>query len=437
MNSETDQNRTGPAPGEAPKTPRKNGRFQANKKYFTICIYAIITFCVCLLIFKFTNNWQATRARFAEVFSVMTPFLIAFLIAYFINPMIRRIDRLLDRLLKGRLIGVHRLISLIIAYIVVIGFIALVLTFVIPQIGASILELIRQAPSMYTGVEDGLNNFIADHPNMNLEAIQQFVNENLPNMFQYIQGVMTSLVPMIYNAGLSIISWIINIILAFVISCYLMWDKANLLRGAKRIIYALFTQETAEKIIAIIKKCNEIFSAFIIGKAIDSLIIGILCFILMCILGLPYAVLLSVIVGITNMIPYFGPFIGAIPGAIVLLIISPKQALIFVIMILILQQFDGNILGPKILGDSTGLQPIWIIFAITVGGYLAGVVGMFLGVPVTAVIAYLLNTLVEFFLRKRHLPAEVGEMLEAPPETVPGKPKTSFKERVKSIKKKK
>ena len=238
MNTETNPNNTGRAPNmpdeagapgaadfksaaqadATPKVARKSGRFQANRKYFTICIYGIITFCVCLLIFKFTNNWQATRARISEVFSMLTPFLIAFLIAYFINPLIRRIDRVLDRLLRGRLISVHRLLSLILAYIVLIGFIALVLTFVIPQIGASILELIRQAPSMYTGVENGLNDFIREHPNMNLEAIQQFVNENLPNMFEYVQGIMSSVVPMIYNAGLSIISWIINIVLAFVIS---------------------------------------------------------------------------------------------------------------------------------------------------------------------------------------------------------------------------
>ena len=139
---------------------------------------------------------------------------------------------------------------------------------------------------------------------------------------------MSSIVPMIYNAGLSIISWFINIILAFVISCYLMWDKLNLLRAIKRIIYAVFSENTAKQMINIIKKCNDIFSSFIIGKAIDSLIIGILCFIIMCILRLPYAVLISVIVGITNMIPYFGPFIGAVPGALLLLIISPRQALI-------------------------------------------------------------------------------------------------------------
>ena len=396
--------------------PEKKNRFEANKTYFTICIYAIVTFCICIFIYKFINNWKETQERISGIFSMLTPFLLAFLIAYFVNPLIRNIDKLLCRLFKTRWSRLRRVLSLVLAYVVLIGFISLVLTFVVPQIGASIVELVGQTPSMYTGIEESVNTFINEHPDMNLAAIQQFVDKNLPNIFEYAQDFMKSIVPMIYNAGLSIISWVINIILAFVISCYLMWDKFNLLRAIKRIIYALFSEATANKLIDIVRKCNSIFSAFIIGKAIDSLIIGILCFILMCILRLPYGVLISVIVGITNMIPYFGPFIGAVPGAVLLLIISPRQAFVFIIMVFLLQQFDGSILGPKILGDSTGLQPIWIIFAITVGGYTAGVVGMFLGVPITAVIAYLLNTFVEFILKKRHLSDAVTATLEPPPQ---------------------
>lgn len=426
-----------PQPGEGASdtrdVPHKKTRFQANKNYFTICIYAIVTFCICIIIYKFINNWKETQARISSIFSMLTPFLLAFLIAYFINPLIRNIDKLLTKLLKNRWTRVHRVLSLVLSYVILIGFIALVLTFVIPQIGASIVELVGQAPSMYSGIEKEVNSFISDHPEMNLEIIQQFVDKNLPNIFEYAQDFMSSILPLIYNAGISIINWIINIILAFVISCYLMWDKFNLLRAIKRIIYALFPEKPAGKVIEVIKKCNSIFSSFIIGKAIDSLIIGILCFILMCILRLPYAVLISVIVGITNMIPYFGPFIGAIPGALLLLIISPKQALIFIIMVFLLQQFDGSILGPKILGDSTGLQPIWIIFAITVGGYTAGVVGMFLGVPITAVIAYLLNTLVEYALGKRHLSQNIAASLEAPVIKEPSPPTVPFHERLKKI----
>ena len=148
-----------------------------------------------------------------------------------------------------------------------------------------------------------------------------------------------------------------------------------------------------------------ILSAFLISKAIDSLIIGGLCCVIMNIIHLPYTVLISVIVGITNMIPYFGPFIGAVPGVLIYLCTSPKDALIFVIMIFILQQFDGLILGPRLLGQSTGLSPIWVIFGITVGGAYFGVVGMFIGVPMVAVFAFLLNKVISYRLSGKEIKA--------------------------------
>jgi len=380
----------------------KKKKFQSNKKYFTICIYAIATFCICLAVYKLTNNWQDTTSRIGQLFSILSPFLMAFLIAYFVNPITRRINRLLFReSVNKKYEKLHKIISLIIAYMIVIGFILLLLNFVIPQVISSISELVKQSPAMITSVQSFLSNLSEDFPSINFDAIEDFANDSLPTFLDYFKATMGNIVPWLYSAGISIISWLLNIVLAFVISCYLMWDKNNLLNSAKRIVRAFFSKDTADKIISIAKECNTIFSGFIIGKAIDSLIIGILCFILMFILRLPYGALISLLVGVTNMIPYFGPLIGAIPGTLILLIINPSQALIFVIMVFLLQQFDGAILGPKILGDSTGLQPIWIIFAITVGGSIAGVLGMFLGVPVVAVIAHLMNILITYMIKRR------------------------------------
>ncbi len=162
----------------------------------------------------------------------------------------------------------------------------------------------------------------------------------------------------------------------------------------------------ADSILKTARTCNAIFSGFISGKTVDSFIIGVLCFLLMSILQLPYALLISLIVGVTNMIPYFGPFIGAVPGALIILLISPWKMIVYLIMILVLQQFDGLYLGPKILGDSTGLRPIWIIFAITIGGALMGFVGMFLGVPCVAVISYLTGEWIDRRLEKRGIDSE-------------------------------
>jgi len=380
----------------------KKKKFQSNRKYFTICIYGIVTFCVCLGIYKLTNNWQDTTSRIGDILSMLSPFLIAFLIAYFVNPIIRGINRLLFRKAKiGKFENLHKIVSLVIAYIIVIGFIILLLNFIVPQVVSSITELVKQSPAMVTSIENLIKNLRRDFPTVNFDAIESFVDDSLPSFLDYFKTAMGNIVPWLYSAGISIISWFLNIVLAFVISCYLMWDKNSLLNTMKQIVRAFFPKGTAEKIIVTAKECNNIFSSFIIGKAIDSLIIGILCFILMFILRLPYGALISLVVGITNMIPYFGPFIGAIPGTLILLIVNPSQALVFVIMVFLLQQFDGAILGPKILGDSTGLQPIWIIFAITVGGYTAGVLGMFLGVPIVAVIAHLLNKLINYMIKKR------------------------------------
>lgn len=361
------------------------------------------------------------QAYTSSILSTLSPFLIAFLIAYFINPLVNRIDKILfSRTTSQKFAKLHKFLSLLLAYVIVIGFIALVLTFVIPQIVESILELIRQSSSLYDTIMTNLNTLNEHYPNIDFAYIIDTINNALPNAINSVQTVMTDIVPMIYNMGMSIISWIINIILAFVISCYLMSSKHRIIHGMKRIIYAFFDQETAYKVIFTIKECNHIFGQYIIGKALDSLVIGIICFVLMCILKLQYALLISIVVGITNMIPYFGPFIGAIPGLIILLIISPKQALIFLILILLLQQFDGTILGPKILGDSTGLSPIWIIFAITVGGATGGVIGMFLGVPIIAVLVYLMNHIFDYMLYKKQVKSDLSNVTipEINPENV-------------------
>ena len=212
---------------------------------------------------------------------------------------------------------------------------------------------------------------------------------------------------------------IINIILAFVISCYMLFGKQRLIKSLKRVAYAIFPEEICITLFTTLKDCNQIFSQYIIGKTLDSTIIGFLCLFCMTVLKLPYALIISLIVGITNMIPYFGPFIGAIPGILILLIISPKSALIFAILILAIQQLDGSVIGPKILGKSTGLQPISIIFAITVGGALAGPLGMFLGVPIVAVLTYLISKLINFLLRKKHIEPDLSNTKEYQSNPIP------------------
>lgn len=209
--------------------------------------------------------------------------------------------------------------------------------------------------------------------------------------------------PAVFSTSVSVITGVIDFFIAVIVSMYMLIDKPHLINNAKKLVYVLFGTDKGDRIVTTAGECNKIFGDFIIGKMIDSLIIGVLCWIAMTVLNIPYALVISVIVGITNMIPYFGPFIGAIPGVVLLIIVDIKFAVIFGILIFILQQFDGLYLGPKILGESTGLRPIWIIFAITVGGWLAGVVGMFLGVPVVAVISFLIDRSLKLRIKKKNI----------------------------------
>lgn len=384
---------------------RHKKHFQASKKYFSICVYAVATFAICLTIYRFTNNWDHTKRQIGNIISVFTPFLIAFLIAYFINPMVKHIDNFLFRkTLKDRFRKGHLLLSMILAYVITIGGIILVFIFIVPQIISSISQLVRISPTLYQNALNMIEHLDEQFPTLDLSFISQAAENVFPNIFDFFRSFMSDTVlPFLYNAGLSIISWFINVLLAFVISCYLMFSKGKLIKSLKRVTYAVFPENFALKLFDTLKDCNQIFSQYIIGKTIDSLIIGILCLVCMVLLKLPYALIISLIVGITNMIPYFGPFIGAIPGVLILLIINPKSSLVFAILIFAIQQLDGSVIGPKILGKSTGLQPISIIFAITVGGAVAGVLGMFLGVPIVAVLTYLINKLIDYMLKKKHI----------------------------------
>lgn len=250
-----------------------------------------------------------------------------------------------------------------------------------------------------------LDSLMKKNPDGDLAWIGDLINENLPKILdiETIKATVMSLVPQVIVTTMSVVKWVSNIIIAIIVSCYMIRDRHTLGTAMNRLLHAVVSPRRADSIIKTARTCNAIFSGFISGKTVDSFIIGVLCFILMSILQLPYALLISLIVGITNMIPYFGPFIGAVPGAVIILLISPIKMIVYLVLILVLQQFDGLYLGPKILGDSTGLRPIWIIFAITIGGAMMGFIGMFLGVPCVAVISYLMGEWIDRRLDKKEI----------------------------------
>lgn len=388
-----------------------NHKFESNKKYFNISVYAIVVILIGCVLFRFITQWATTSKFITQLWGILFPFFLGFLIAYIMNPVVSFFQRhLTSRLFKNDSPKLQRGISILISYLVFVGFLIICLQFIIPQLYESLQELSQMIPEIYKSVSGMFNEYRESSEDFLPRQIAEIIEtETLPNLLEASNKVLTNIVPMLYEASLSLARWLFNLFIAFVVSVYMTVDKALLKKAGKRLILAIFNENSSYRALRTLKDCHEIFSGFIIGKSIDSLIIGILCFILMSILKLPYAVLISVIVGVTNMIPYFGPFIGAVPGAFILFIVSPMKCLIFVIMVFLLQQFDGLILGPKILGDSTGVRPLLILFSITVGGAYFGPLGMFLGVPFFATVQFLIQNWIDYRLYKKNITVEQEE----------------------------
>ena len=379
---------------------KKNKCLEILKTLVSNMWYIVALVAIIAIIFLMIANWGVVLAVIGKFLTILMPFILGFFFACFINPLVKRVHSLLNRMKPGKGAKIKKAFSVIISYVVVIGVITVLLIYIIPQIKASIGELGNT-------IQDGYQYMITHQKELNekipfiglgggIEYIKEFA-------YKKIMSNGSEIIPYVYHVSSSLLTTSYNVLMGLVISIYIILDMKKLKRSARKVVYALSPKKKEQEVWETMKQCSHIFNGFLIGKMIDSLIIGILCLIAMSILKLPYALLLSLIVCITNMIPYFGPIIGAIPGVMIYLFIDIRYAFIFALMILILQQFDGLYLGPKILGDQTGIKPLWVIFGITVGGAYFGVMGMFLGVPVVAVIMYLLQLFLDKKKKKKNI----------------------------------
>lgn len=363
----------------------------------------VLIVAACTTVIAIILNWQSVIAELSRFIRVLMPFIIGVVLAFLISPMVESIKNLLNRFLfRKKHQKACKYTSVALSYLILLGVLAVTIIYVVPQISESIRELTKSLGSGYNYIMNNTAEIQEKYPFLPMEDIKQLLKKVVPeNIFGYGTDLAKFIFPYIYSFSASFISAIIDIVFAIVISCYIILDKNKIVKQIRRIIFAFTSKNKAPLIWSTFIECNHIFNGFLYGKTIDSLIIGILSLIVMTVIQLPYALLLSVIVGVTNMIPYFGPFVGAIPGVIIYLVIEPKYAIIYVIMILVLQQFDGLYLGPKILGDLTGIKPLWVIFGITVGGAYFGVLGMFLGVPAVAVIMHIIDVIMERKIKEK------------------------------------
>lgn len=347
-----------------------------NIRVYTIAGILIATFC-----FLFMNG-SPVFSFLKRVVKILTPFFIGFAIAFILMP--------LRNIIETRWLGglswkkkTKRTIAVISCIIIFLLLITVTLLMLIPQLISSVQTLVGNMDVYLRTLEDFVNHFQAN------EEYSQVIDNILQSLFTQISTWMqqlSSLLPKVLNYSVSLISSVFNFFMGLIVSVYILLDEETFRSQIRKAIKALFSEKTSKRIFYVAELTGKMFNSFIFGKALDSLIIGIICWFVTSIMNIPYSPLISFIIGITNMIPVFGPFIGAIPSAFILLVINPMAALEFVIFIIILQQIDGNIIGPYILGDSMGLPAFWIMFAIILGGGLFGVIGMFLGVPLFAVI---------------------------------------------------
>lgn len=389
-----------------------------NRNYLEKSIYVFLTGLALLMVYFFMQNLDVMKERWQGLVGLLTPFIWGICIAYILMPLFNWLQANLRRLqFMRRHNRICLAISLLITLLLFFSLVGVFFSLVIPEVVNSIVSLFNTLTKsssydwlleyLQTGLQQlkdlGVLNYIEDMSAINGSDGSSLLHY-LENPQEYFNKLLSYTTGFLLKAGISAK----NIMLAFIVSVYMMIGKETFLAQSRKIIYACTTQDRADHFIDFCRRTNRIFSGFLSGKILDSLIIGIICFIGMKILHLEYAVLISMIIGVTNVIPFFGPFIGAIPSILLLLIVSPQKALIFAIFVLVLQQFDGNILGPKILGDATGLTAFWVIFAVIVMGGMLGIVGMFIGVPIFATIYMIVKNTVETKLKRKKLPIDTN-----------------------------
>ncbi len=331
-----------------------------------------------IIFYKLADNVGVIFNGLKFFLSVISYLLWAFAIAYILNPIMVFIEKKLK---------LRRALSILLIYLAVTGGIIFAITILAPILADSVTQLIQNFPDYVDETQSWAKSkietfkFVDDRYNM-----ENYLKSNLDGIFENIGGLLSSFIKSIFSNVLNLTSTIFKLILAVTISIYILYDKESLIKTAKNILYAFLNKKDAEKLIAVGNRTNGIFSRYFVGKLLGAAIVGTICLVVLIILKMPYPFLISLIVGILNLIPYFGTILGIIPAVLITLFISPIKALWVFIILMILGQIDGMVISPKILGDKTGISPILILVAITIGGAIYGVVGMFVSVPIAAVL---------------------------------------------------
>ena len=395
--------------------------FKWDKKYLywgmtAFCVIAAsIFFYMALRYLPDIGKWIGGVAK------ILSPFIWGLVISYLLMPLMRSMEKNIFRPLSLRIFKkskkhtgkrLARNLSVFMSIMVFLAIIVALVYLILPQLYSSIDTIVKNSPTYLGNLAKWVENLLKDYPEIEQYALNLINNANT-NIMKWLEekvlpelgSLLTNLTAGVYYA----LKGIYNLIIGIIVSIYILGNIEGFSASARRLTYSLFSLATAEKIRESVAFIDKTFMGFINGKLLDSAIIGLICYIVCAILNMPYALLVSVIVGVTNIIPFFGPFIGAVPSAIIILMVNPMKCLIFIIFIVVLQQVDGNIIGPKILGSSIGINGFWVMFSIILGAGLFGFWGMLLGVPVFVVIYTTINNLIVRKLKSDDLPFDVEE----------------------------
>lgn len=397
-------------------------KFKFEKKYLCWGITAFLVIAASILFYYVLFHRSSLSNGIKTCVGISMPIIDGLVLAYLMTPVLNKIEKLIIKPIymkakipmtpknKRRMRALSILATIVLILIVLYEFFGLI----IPEVIRSIQSIIFQFPLYINNLNNWALGLMKNNPELE-EVVNGLIDQYSSKLLDYFN---TNLLPhingLLRRLSLSLIGvfkalW--NFVIGFIISIYVLGSKEKFAGQAKKIAYALFDRKTGNEVITNFRFIHSTFIGFIGGKIVDSIIIGVICFVCTSIIGTPYAILVSVIIGVTNVIPFFGPWIGGIPSALLVLMVDPIQALYFIILILIIQQFDGNILGPKILGDSTGLSGFWVIFAITIFGGLFGVLGMVVGVPIFAVFYAGVRASVNRMLIKKDLPTDLHQYM--------------------------
>ena len=411
-----------------------------NRKYTTIAAYALIVILLSIMFVVFILKYDTVKEKASWLMGVLAPVICGIVIAYILNPMVMMFEnKLFKKLRDGQITlkdpkaenaqkilakkrkfrkNAAKTLSIILTYIVVFALLTALCVAVIPNVAQSVMDLSQKMPQYIENLEDFLQDLFKNNPSISMFVSEEFseLSNILMKVTEMIQPMASDIIGTVSTGLFGVVSSVFtalkNVLIGFIISVYLLIGKDRLLAQAKKMLFALLKNDLCQRIIHVGRKTHQIFTTYIISNLVDALIIFAAMYIGTVILKTPYAMLVSLVCGVTNLIPFFGPFIGAIVCGILIVLVDPVAVIWFEILVLVAQQCDGNIIKPLLFGESTGLPAIWVLVSIIVFGGMFGVAGMLLAVPVFAMIYFLFAEYVVNKLKKKKLPTDTNRYFE-------------------------